>query len=244
MWTDPPYNVDYESSDGSKIKNDNMANAQFREFLLDSFSCAFSCMKEGAPLYVSHADTEGYNFRGAFIDAGFKLSGCLIWKKTSLVLGRSDYQWQHEPILYGWKPGSKHQWFGGRNKTTAFETSSNPLQVLEDGSITVTVGFETIKISGESLKINEVETAVIYHEKQKKNADHPTMKPVSLIGKMLRNSTQKGDIVLDLFGGSGSTMISCEQLKRKCYMIELDEKYCDVIIRRWEEFTGKKAKKL
>ena len=194
--TDPPYNVNYEGSAG-KIKNDNMGNDAFYNFLLDAYSQMHRAMADDASIYVFHADTEGLNFRKAFFDAGFYLSGCCIWKKQSLVLGRSPYQWQHEPCLYGWKKNGKHQWYTGRKETTIWE-----------------------------------------FDKPKKNGDHPTMKPIPLLAYPIMNSTMSNSIVLDPFGGSGSTLIACEQTDRICYTIELDEKFCDVIVRRYIEQVG------
>ena len=194
--TDPPYNVNYEGSAG-KIKNDNMDNDKFYNFLLDAFSNMEKVMADDASIYVFHADTEGLNFRKAFNDAGFYLSGCCIWKKPSLVLGRSPYQWQHEPCLYGWKRKGKHQWYSGRKETTIWE-----------------------------------------FEKPKKNAEHPTMKPIALLAYPITNSSMSNTLILDPFGGSGSTLISCEQTDRACYTIELDEKFCDVIVKRYIEQVG------
>ena len=194
--TDPPYNVNYEGSAG-KIKNDNMGNEAFYTFLLSAFQNTEVAMAEDASIYVFHADTEGLNFRKAFSDAGFYLSGTCIWKKQSLVLGRSPYQWQHEPVLFGWKKSGKHNWYADRKQTTIWE-----------------------------------------FEKPKKNADHPTMKPVALVAYPILNSSLSNCIVLDPFGGSGSTLIACEQTDRICYTIELDEKYCDVIVKRYIEQVG------
>ena len=194
--TDPPYNVNYEGNAG-KIKNDNMTNDAFYRFLFDSFLNMEKVMTDDASIYVFHADTEGLNFRKAFSDAGFYLSGTCIWKKQSLVLGRSPYQWQHEPVLFGWKKKGKHQWYTGRKESTIWE-----------------------------------------FDKPKKNADHPTMKPVPLIAYPIMNSSMSNCIVLDPFGGSGSTLIACEQTKRICYIVELDEKYCDVIVKRFIEQAG------
>ena len=193
--TDPPYNVNYEGSAG-KIKNDNMAGEKFYEFLLAAFQNMESVMAADASIYVFHADTEGLNFRRAFADAGFYLSGCCIWKKQSLVLGRSPYQWQHEPVLYGWKKNGKHQWYTGRKETTIWE-----------------------------------------FDKPKKNGDHPTMKPVALMAYPIQNSCMSNCIVLDPFLGSGSTLIACEETGRICYGVELDEKFCDVIVKRYVEKT-------
>lgn len=194
--TDPPYNVNYEGSAG-KIKNDNMGNEAFYGFLLDAFKNTEVAMAKDASIYVFHADTEGLNFRKAFAESGFYLSGTCIWKKQSLVLGRSPYQWQHEPVLFGWKKSGKHNWYADRKQTTIWE-----------------------------------------FEKPKKNADHPTMKPVALVAYPILNSSLSNCIVLDPFGGSGSTLIACEQTDRICYTIELDEKYCDVIVKRYIEQVG------
>lgn len=194
--TDPPYNVNYQGTAG-KIKNDNLENDKFYQFLFDAFTCMEKAMADDASIYVFHADTEGLNFRKAFADAGFYLSGTCIWKKQSLVLGRSPYQWQHEPCLFGWKKNGKHQWYSDRKQTTIWE-----------------------------------------FDKPKKNGDHPTMKPVPLIAYPIKNSSMSNCIVLDPFGGSGSTLIACEQTNRICHTIELDEKYCDVIIKRYIEKVG------
>ncbi|HBC2591172.1 TPA: site-specific DNA-methyltransferase [Enterococcus faecalis] len=197
--TDPPYNVNYEGSAG-KIKNDNMENEAFYNFLYDAFSCMESVMANDASIYVFHADTQGLNFRKAFVDAGFYLSGTCIWKKQNLVLGRSPYQWQHEPVLYGWKKKGKHQWYTGRKESTIWE-----------------------------------------FDKPKKNGDHPTMKPIPLLAYPIINSSLSNCIVLDSFGGSGSTLIACEQTDRICHTIELDEKFCDVIVKRYIEQAGSDA---
>ncbi|MDK2860794.1 MAG: hypothetical protein PWP25_1980 [Sphaerochaeta sp.] len=194
--TDPPYNVNYESQAG-KIKNDNMRGSAFYEFLLSAFQNTCDYLADDGSIYVFHADTEGLNFRKAFSDAGFYLSGTCIWKKQSLVLGRSPYQWQHEPVLFGWKKKGKHQWYTGRKESTIWE-----------------------------------------FDKPKKNADHPTMKPVALLAYPIMNSSMSNTLILDPFGGSGSTLIACEQTERSCYTIELDEKYCDVIVKRYIELIG------
>ena len=194
--TDPPYNVDYEGSAG-KIKNDNMNNDTFYQFLLDAFKNTEDALAKDGSIYVFHADTEGLNFRRAFEEAGFYLSGTCIWKKQSLVLGRSPYQWKHEPILFGWKKKGRHRWYSDRKQSTIWE-----------------------------------------FDKPKRNADHPTMKPITLIAYPIMNSSLTNSIVLDPFGGSGSTLIASEQTDRICYMIELDEKYCDVIAKRYIEQVG------
>lgn len=194
--TDPPYNVDVEETAG-KILNDNMSDGDFYQFLLSMFTQVENHMEDDASIYVFHADTEGLNFRKAFKDAGFYLSGCCIWKKNSLVLGRSPYQWQHEPCLYGWKKKGKHQWFSDRKQTTIWE-----------------------------------------YDRPKSSKDHPTMKPIQLIAYPIQNSSMRGTIVLDPFLGSGSTLIAADQTGRVCYGIELDEKFVDVIVKRYIEVTG------
>ena len=197
--TDPPYNVAFESSDGLSIKNDKMANDKFYEFLLSAFKNMAEHLEKGGSAYVFHADTEGLNFRKAFIDAGFHLSGCCIWVKNSLVLGRSDYQWQHEPVLYGFLQNGKHYWSknAGRSQTTIWN-----------------------------------------FDKPKKNKNHPTSKPLDLLAYPIGNSSQENAIVIDTFGGSGSTLMTCEQTNRICHTMELDEKYASVILRRYVEDTG------
>ena len=195
--TDPPYGVSFKSSSGLTIQNDSMKNEEFYTFLLSAFKCMADHLEKGGAAYVFHADTEGLNFRRAFIDAGFHLAGCCIWVKDSLVLGRSDYQWQHEPVLYGFMQNGKHKWYSDRKQTT------------------------------------------IWHfDKPKRNANHPTSKPLDLLGYPIGNSTQQNGVVIDTFGGSGSTLMACEQMNRICYMMELDEKYASVILRRYVEDTG------
>ena len=196
--TDPPYNVAFESSDGLSIKNDKMENEKFYEFLLSSFKNMAVHLEKGGVAYVFHADTEGLNFRKAFIDAGFHLAGCCIWVKNSLVLGRSDYQWQHEPVLYGFLQNGKHYWSknAGRSQTTIWN-----------------------------------------FDKPKKNKNHPTSKPLDLLAYPIGNSSQENAIVIDTFGGSGSTLMTCEQTNRICHTMELDEKYASVILRRYVEDT-------
>lgn len=241
MWTDPPYNVAYEGAAG-KIENDDMGDEQFREFLRAVFTTAFAVMKAGGPAYVAHADTEGLNFRAAFVESGFKLSSCLIWRKNALVLGRSDYQWQHEPILYGWKEGAAHTWYGARDKTTILELPDSPFQQIGDDEWQFSLGEQSFVIRGEGLTVEQVRGSVFFEEKPTRNAEHPTMKPVALIERMLENSTKRAGVVLDLFGGSGSTLIAAHKLGRSSRLMELDPKFCDVIVRRWQDLTGSKAK--
>ena len=195
--TDPPYGVSFKASDGLTIQNDSLKGEEFYNFLLAAFKNMADHLEKGGAAYCFHADTEGLTFRKAFIDAGFHLAGVCIWVKNSLVLGRSDYQWQHEPCLYGWKKSGKHQWYADRKQTTIWE-----------------------------------------FEKTKKNTDHPTMKPIPLLAYPIQNSSMSNTLILDPFGGSGSTLIACEQTDRDCYTIELDEKYCDVIVKRYIEQVG------
>lgn len=203
MWlTDPPYNVAYEgkTKDALKIQNDSMDDDQFRQFLRDACVTADTVMKPGAVFYIWHADSEGYNFRGACHDANWKVRQCLIWKKSTMVMGRQDYQWKHEPCLYGWKDGAGHLWAADRKQTTILE-----------------------------------------FDKPSRNGEHPTMKPVALFEYQMLNNTKGGDIILDSFGGSGTTLLAAEKNGRHSRLMELDPKYCDVIIKRWQDFTGQKA---
>lgn len=203
LLTDPPYNVDYEgkTKDKLKIENDKMDNDSFRQFLVDAFSNADMVMKPGAVFYIWHADTEGYNFRGACYDTGWEVRQCLIWSKNSMVMGRQDYQWKHEPCLYGWKDGAGHLWASDRKQTT-----------------------------------------ILNFDRPTKNTLHPTMKPIPLFDYQIKNNTKGGDIVLDLFGGSGTTVMACEQNGRRAFTMEFDPRYAQTIIERWEQFTGNKAK--
>lgn len=203
LLTDPPYNVNYEgkTKDKLKIKNDKMNNDNFRQFLIDAFSNADMVMKPGAVFYIWHAESEGYNFRGACFDVGWTVRQCLIWNKNYMVIGRQDYQWKHEPCLYGWKEGAGHLWTSDRKQTT-----------------------------------------VINFDKPTRSDIHPTMKPIPLFDYQIKNNTRVGDVVLDLFGGSGTTIMACEQNGRCGYAMEYDPQYVDVIVDRWEKFTGNKAK--
>ena len=195
--TDPPYGVSFKASDGLTIRNDGLKGEEFYNFLLSAFRNMADHLEKGGAAYCFHADTEGLTFRRAFVDAGFHLAGVCIWVKNSLVLGRSDYQWQHEPVLYGFLQNGRHPWYAGRSETTIWN-----------------------------------------FDKPKRNKDHPTSKPLDLLGYPIRNSTQENAIVLDTFGGSGSTLMACEQLNRTCMMMELDPKYASVILRRYVEDTG------
>lgn len=226
--TDPPYNVDYEGGTGLKIKNDNMSDNLFYQFLHKVHLNIFDSLKKGGPVYVFHADTEGINFRKAFKDSGLKLAQCLVWVKNSLVLGRQDYQWQHEPILYGWKEGEAHKWYGAFDKTTVIEDRVNVNKLTKD---------QMKEMLKQLLELKE-QTTVIREDRPAKNSEHPTMKPLKLIARLMKNSSQPGNKVLDMFGGSGSTLITAEQLDRICYMMEYDEKYVDVIVDRYITYRG------
>lgn len=200
--TDPPYNVAYEggTKDALTIQNDNMEDGQFRQFLVDAFSMADTVMKPGAVFYIWHADSEGFNFRGACRDVGWPVRECLIWAKNMFVMGRQDYQWRHEPCLYGWKEGAAHKWYYDRSQSTVLE-----------------------------------------FDKPTRNGVHPTMKPVELFRYLMENSSKKGDVVFDSFGGSGTTLIASEETGRVARLMELDPRYVDVIVKRWQEMTGKEA---
>ncbi|MDI6677060.1 site-specific DNA-methyltransferase [Bacillus wiedmannii] len=202
VFTDPPYNVNYTGSteDALTIENDNMDDESFYKFLCAAYSNMLDVSRAGAAIYVCHADSEGVNFRKSLKESGWLLKQCIIWVKNHFVMGRQDYHWQHEPILYGWKPGAAHTWNNDRKQTTVWE-----------------------------------------YDKPQRNGEHPTMKPVGIPARGIQNSSYKNNIVFEPFGGSGSTLIAAEQLQRICYIMEYDPKYCDVIIKRWEEFTGKKA---
>nr|DAX61012.1 MAG TPA: adenine specific DNA methyltransferase [Caudoviricetes sp.] len=244
--TDPPYNVNYGDKadmldtylqkghrNNSRIKNDNMDNESFYSFMLQIYQSAYEFMRDGATIYVFHAESTGHIFRQAFLDAGLKLAQCLIWEKNAFVLGRQDYQWRHEPCLYGWKEGAAHYFINDRTQDTV---------ILEDD-----VDFEAMKKADLIAYIEDMhrkykdQTSVIYENKPTRNDIHPTMKPVTLIGRLMSNSSKSGWNVLDLFGGSGSTLMAAEQLGRTAFLMELDEKFCDVIVKRWEEYTGQSA---
>ena len=241
VWTDPPYNVDYEGKAG-KILNDKMSAVAFRQFLLDAFLAMHLVMERGAPIYVAHGESEGVSFRTTFLEAGFKLSSCVIWEKDSLVIGRSDYQPMHEPILYGWKPGAPHRWFGGRKRTSVSKLEAGErVEVLEDGRIRVLLTSGVVEIDGQDMNVEAFEQSLIRHPRPKRSDEHPTMKPVGLIERFLRNSSLQGDLVLDPFGGSGSTLMACERTGRRCRMMEKDPRFVDVIVRRWQNYTGAHA---
>lgn len=251
IFTDPPYNVNYEGGTDEKLKiqNDNMNAAEFNQMLYDAFTGLFTVSKPGAAIYICHADSEGSKFRETLLSSGWYHKQTLIWAKNTFTLGRQDYQWQHEPILYGWKPGAAHTFYGGRKQGTVVDVGY-PVEIQEhageNGETYITIGGGlsdiVLEINGEvKIQNKEEVTTLVKVDKPVRNGEHPTMKPILLCGKCIANSTAPDDIVIDFFGGSGSTLIACEQLGRQCRMMELDPKYCEVIIRRWEEFTGKKA---
>lgn len=224
--SDPPYNVAVSNSQGMTIENDNLQDSEFRDFLSKTFYQVERVLKEGGAFYVWHADTEGLNFRAALLENNLTIKQNLIWVKNQFIMGRQDYQWQHEPCLYGWKEGASHFFTKNRKQATVIDDSIN-LDLL----------------TKEELK-ELIQTTILRFDKPLKNTDHPTMKPIPLIERLIRNSSRKGEIVLDTFGGSGTTLLASEKLERKCRMVEYDPKYVDVIIERWEQLSGGKAVRL
>lgn len=230
--TDPPYNVAIENSQGMTIKNDNMEKSQFLEFLTKAFNCLNISLKKGGAFYVWFASREHINFETALNKNGLEVRQELIWNKNSLILGRQDYQWKHEPCLYGWKDGDSHYFIDDRKQTTVIEDKKPDIKKMKK---------EEMQKLLEEIYSDKTSTTIINEDKPSVNDLHPTMKPIKLIARQVKNSSKFGEKVLDLFGGSGSTIITCEQLNRKCYTMEYDPKYVDVIIQRWEKFTGEKA---
>lgn len=242
--TDPPYNVDYASKNkalnaaekGNRIQkeiaNDRMADGQFREFLNKALNAADRHLKPGGVFYIWHAGTEGFNFISAVRDAGWEFKQMLIWNKNNMVLGRQDYQWKHEPCLYGWKPGAGHYFIDSRSQLTVYQNEAGE---FDPDKMTKAELVDLVK------KIGQLPTDLIDEDKPLRSADHPTMKPLKLMGRCVKNSTRPGEVVLDSFGGSGSTLMACEQLGRVCFTVELDPHYVDVIIKRWEEYTQQEA---
>jgi transferase len=234
LLTDPPYNVNYEggTKDKMKIANDNMEETAFISFLTAAFNNASQAMRPGAAYYIWHADSKGWEFRSALKEVGLTLRETLIWVKNALVLGRQDYQWRHEPCLYGWKEGAAHYFVDDRSQSTVIEDAGVDYRKLKKD--------ELLKIV---LQLTDASTpnTVIYEDKPTKNDLHPTMKPVKLMARLIKNSTKPEQLVLDFFGGSGSTLIACEQINRTCYTMEYDPKYCDAILARWEKLTGETA---
>lgn len=245
--TDPPYNVDYEAKDKSlersykrnttrktnEILNDKMAEDDFYNFLFKIFSNYCDIAREGAAVYVFHADIEGLTFRQAFDAAGFKLAQVLIWEKNQFVIGRQDYHWRHEPILYGWKEGAAHYFIDDRSQDTVFIEDDIDFKAMKKDDLIAYIEQIRAQLSAR--------TSVQYEKKPARSDMHPTMKPLPLVGRLMTNSSRRGDLVADFFGGSGTTVMAAEQLGRVAYLMEISPKYCDVIIKRWEEYTGKKA---
>ena len=234
LLTDPPYGVDYVGGTGMMIENDNLAGDEFLQFLRDAFSAADQVMKPGAAFYIWHAESGGSVFRNACNLVDWQVRQCLIWVKNGFVMGRQDYQWKHEPCLYGWKGGAAHYFINDRTQATVTDDNIDLKHLKKE---------EMLQLLQEIFS-DKYPTTVIYEDKPLVNDVHPTMKPVRLMGKLVANSSKRNGIVLDSFGGSGSTLIACEQLGRRCYMMELEPRYCDVIIDRWETFTGKKAERI
>lgn len=234
LLTDPPYNVAYEGGTKDKltIANDNMDDTSFLAFLSDVFANAVKAMRPGAAYYIWHADSKGWEFRSALKSAGLTLRETIIWVKNTIVLGRQDYQWRHEPCLYGWKDGAAHYFINDRTWSTVFEDAGVDYKKLKKD--------ELLQIVKQMTDVSTPNT-IIYEDKPTRNDVHPTMKPVKLMGRLVRNSSKQEQLVLDLFGGSGSTLIACEQLNRRCFSMEFDPKYCDAILDRWEKLTGKTA---
>lgn len=251
VFTDPPYNVNYhgDTKDKMTIKNDNMSAEKFQAFLTTAFSRLYSSARPGAAIYICHADSAGNEFREAMTASGWGLKQCLIWVKNQFVIGRQDYQWQHEPILYGWRPDGAHRFYGGRKQSTVIEDL--PITIQQDGEVNlicVSIGGEQVVIRAKEAEVisrvsDEIMTTWRF-DKPLRNGDHPTMKPILLCARAIQNSSNPEEIVLDSFGGSGSTLMAAEQTGRSCYTMELDPVYADVILRRWEAFTGQTAEKL
>lgn len=235
LLTDPPYNVDYtgKTKDALTIQNDRMEDGSFLDFLTGAFITANEYLKPGGVFYIWHADSEGYNFRTACKNIGWQVRQCLIWNKNCFVMGRQDYQWKHEPCLYGWKDGAAHYFVDDRTQSTVFEDKGVDFKKLKKEELVQLL---------QNMHAAKVSTTVIDCDRPSRSEEHPTMKPVKLLALQIRNSSRMGETVLDLFGGSGSTLIACEQLGRKARLVELDPKYCDVILDRWEKLTGGNAK--
>lgn len=254
VWTDPPYRVDqgrknreldkWDGGDRSAtgaIDNDKMSPAEFLQFLTDAFASLYAMMKPGAPIYVAHADIEGTAFRNAFVAGGLHLQSCLVWRKNSMVLGRMDWQSIHEPILYGYKKGSRHRWYGGRKNVSVVELGEgSPFTRMDDGRYQIKVGDSVLVVSADAV-VEEHPGTVLYEPKPARSDLHPTQKPVALVERMLKQSARAGDIIADAFGGSGSTLIAADRLGMCARVMELDPRFVDVIVRRWEQYTGRQA---
>lgn len=234
VFTDPPYNVAItgkgKTTSTNTIQNDDMTAEDFTKFMEKTYRVYFASMKAGAAIYVCHADTERVNFTQEFERAGFYFSSVIIWVKNNATFGRQDYFWKHEPILYGWKPGAAHHWYGDARHHTVWDHEPTDEEMIAEMK-------RIIK------KDNEGNSSIWKVDRPSRSQEHPTMKPIQLVSIAVRNSSKRDDMVLDLFGGSGSTLIACHGLNRTCYTMELDPKYVDVIIKRWEKLTGEKALK-
>jgi DNA modification methylase len=254
-WTDPPYLVDVgrknrlmdaavggnRSKSGEVANDKGMTEGDFGEFLARAFANLFAALKPGASIYVAHSDKAGGIFRREFEAVGFHFSQGLVWNKTGIVLGVADHQPSHEPIMYGWKPGSRHRWYGGRKQRTVIEAGAGEhIQQLDDGRWVIRAGDQVLVVSGEA-RLEEAPTSVLSVPKPAKSGLHPTQKPVELVERQLRNSARPGDIVADAFGGSGSTLVAADRLGMSARLVELDEGFADVIVRRWEALTGRRA---
>ena len=232
--TDPPYNVNVSNSEGKQIANDNMPKEEFKAFITKAMKNASKVLKNGGGFYIWYGDIEDVAFRTACIENNLLIKQCLIWVKNGQTLGRQDYQWRHEPCLYGWKEGACHYFIDDRSQNTVIEDTPDINKMTK----------EQLKAYIKELLKGQIPTTIMREDKPLKDGDHPTMKPVKLISKQIHNSSRRKEIVVDLFGGSGTTLMACEQLDRHCYSMEYDPKYCDVIIKRWESFTGQKAVKI
>lgn len=232
--TDPPYNVAYEGGTKDKltIMNDKMSEDNFVEFLTDAFKAFAPSLKSGGAFYIWHASSTQLQFELAMRNVGWRPRQQLIWNKNSMILGRQDYQWKHEPCFYGWADGAAHYFIDDRKQTTVFEDMRPNIKGMKK---------EELQAMLEELLGDKISTTVICEDKPAANDVHPTMKPIRLLARQIKNSSKPGEIVVDIFGGSGSTLIACEQLGRKCRTVELDPRYADAIIERWETLTGKKA---
>lgn len=240
LQTDPPYNVNVEGGSGLKIENDNMGDAQFDEFLDGVFRVAASALKPGAAFYVWHASRTQRAFENAMNAHGMEWREQLVWVKDNFTLGRQDYQWRHEPCCYGWMPGAAHKWTSDRSQTTVADLLPNALMKRRDGAVVLKLGGKEYALKPDAV-VEEIKGTVLSFPKPTKSELYPTSKPIPLIREQIENSTDWGDVVLDLFGGSGTTLMACEKSGRKCRMMELDPKYATVILNRWEAETGQKA---
>lgn len=237
VWTDPPYNVAVEGKAG-KILNDDMDRVEFSDLISQAMLSCFEALKPGGSIYVAHSESERMPFGNAFVNAGFHLASCLIWMKSSMTLSRSDYQWRHEPILFGWKPGARHYWYGRRKQTTILDEPTVDAVLVDDG-LQITAGGHVFVVSGSDLSVKVLETTVQQYAKPAVSDLHPTMKPVGLVQRQIRNSSQRGQVVFDPFGGSGTTLVAAELEGRKARLMELDPKFVDVICRRYQDLTGR-----